>query len=126
MTGLRRYVHIAFAIAGLLAAYVLSNFFEMVGGALNFSYPILGLNIWSLIAFAVAAIGTFLFWRDTRSFGFIEECAQELKKVTWPTYEEARTATFVVIGMVALFSVILGLFDFLWSGITNLLVQSIS
>jgi preprotein translocase subunit SecE len=126
MTGLRRYVHIAFAVAGLLAAYVLSNFFELLGGALGFSYPILGVSLWSVLAFLVAGVVAFSFWRNERSFAFIEECAQELKKVHWPTYEEVRSATLVVIGMVTLFSLILGLFDFFWSGLTNYLVQSLS
>lgn len=126
MTGLRRYVHISFAVLGLIAAYVLSNLFEAIGGALSFSYSVVGMSVASLAAFLVAIVGTVILWRNEKVFGFAEEVAQELKKVTWPTYEETRTSTIVVLVMVVIFSLVLGFFDFIWSGITNALVQSLS
>ena len=44
----------------------------------------------------------------------------ELKKVTWPTAKEVRSATLVVIVMAIISAVILGLFDFVWSNLTEL------
>ncbi|MBA3539675.1 MAG: preprotein translocase subunit SecE [Deltaproteobacteria bacterium] len=48
------------------------------------------------------------------------EVASELKKVTWPTAKEVRTATTVVIVMAVLSAIILGLFDLVWSNLTEL------
>jgi preprotein translocase subunit SecE len=75
---------------------------------------------------AISAGGAFLLWRNEKVFTFGIEVAEELRKVTWPTAEETRTATGVVIVMVLVFSLALGLFDFIWSGITNAIVHSLS
>ena len=48
------------------------------------------------------------------------EVAGELKKVTWPTAKEVRAATIVVIVMAIISAIILGLFDFVWSNLTEL------
>jgi preprotein translocase subunit SecE len=126
MVGLRRYVHIAFLVLFILAAFFLSRLFESVGGWLSFSYPLLGFELLSIVAWLIAGVGIFALWKRESVFAFAESVAQELKKVTWPTYDETRTATFVVIGMVVFFSFVLGLFDFVWSGVTNWLLQIIS
>jgi preprotein translocase subunit SecE len=126
MVGLRRYVHIAFVAMGILAAFVLSNIFVYVSDLVGWSYSILGADIWSLLAYGISGVGAFLLWRNSQVFGFAEEVAQELKKVTWPSYEETRISTFVVIAIVAIGAIILGVFDFVWSGATNALVQWIT
>ncbi len=50
---------------------------------------------------------------------YVKECIQELKKVTWPTWEELKGSTLVVM----LFSVIMGLYiaglDFVFSFVVN-------
>ncbi len=42
---------------------------------------------------------------------FVEECWEELGKVTWPDYEQLRSATLVVIGFVILIAAILWMMD---------------
>ena len=50
---------------------------------------------------------------------YVKESIQELKKVTWPTWEELKGSTLVVM----LFSVIMGLYiaglDFVFSFVVN-------
>ena len=53
-------------------------------------------------------------------YGLANEVAQELKKVTWPTAKEVRSATIVVIVMAVISAIILGIFDFVWSNLTEL------
>jgi preprotein translocase subunit SecE len=118
MVGLRRYVHIAFAVAGILLGFVLINLFVLIGGAVGWSTSVLGFDVWSTAAVVVTAVVTITMWRREKVFGFVFEVAEELKKVTWPTYEETRTATWVVIAMVAIFSVGLGIYDFLVVNLT--------
>jgi preprotein translocase SecE subunit len=46
---------------------------------------------------------------ETRDF--IEECSEELQKVTWPDYDQLKNATFVVIVFVILISAIIWIMD---------------
>lgn len=43
--------------------------------------------------------------------GFLEESWGELRKVTWPDYEQLKNATLVVLFFVVLFSVVIWLMD---------------
>ena len=45
--------------------------------------------------------------KDTRSF--LEECVTELQKVTWPDWDQLRSATIVVGVFTALVSLVSGL-----------------
>ena len=42
---------------------------------------------------------------------FIEECWEELAKVTWPDYDQLKSATLVVIAFVILISGIIWIMD---------------
>ncbi len=55
--------------------------------------------------------------RITATRDFIEECWDELSKVTWPDQEQLKSATMVVIVFVILISAIIWLMDILsrWS-----------
>ena len=70
-------------------------------------------------AAAALFIGVAMYKSD-KYYYLANEVASELKKVTWPTAKEIRTSTFVVIIMAMLSAVILGLFDFVWSNLTEL------
>ena len=51
--------------------------------------------------------------RITATRDFIEECWDELSKVTWPDQEQLKSATMVVIVFVILISAIIWLMDIL-------------
>jgi len=55
------------------------------------------------------------FWTRLRNYGimrFVREAYYELRyKVTWPTFQEARNMTFVVIAISAAISILLGIAD---------------
>jgi preprotein translocase subunit SecE len=52
-------------------------------------------------------------FRNNRLVRFVREAYHELRyKVTWPTFEEARNMTFVVLGLSAAVGILLGLTDF--------------
>ncbi len=61
------------------------------------------------------------FWtrfRNYRMVRFVREAYHELRyKVTWPTFEEARNMTFVVIALSAAIALLLGIADL---GLTKL------
>jgi len=49
--------------------------------------------------------------RITATRDFIEECADELSKVTWPDQDQLKSATMVVIVFVILISAIIFVMD---------------
>jgi len=59
-------------------------------------------------------------YRNDRIYQLANEVSGELKKVTWPTAKEVRTATLVVIVMAIISAIILGLFDLVWTNLTEL------
>ena len=55
---------------------------------------------------------------------WFRETRGELRKVTWPTREEALRLTYVVIGIAVVLGLVLGLTDTLLTAIYGLLVRS--
>jgi preprotein translocase subunit SecE len=54
---------------------------------------------------------------------YYRETVGELRKVTWPTWMEARNLTIIVLVVIIVMAAILGLFDFLFAELIKLLVQ---
>lgn len=54
---------------------------------------------------------------------YFRETAAELRKVTWPTRQEARELTTVVVIVVILMSIALGLVDLLFSRLIGWLIS---
>ena len=54
---------------------------------------------------------------------FIEESYSELKKVVWPTREQVRNLTVLVFVISGAIGVYIGVFDFLWTQVLQLLVN---
>ena len=54
-------------------------------------------------------------------FGFFGDVFSELRKVTWPTRQEASRLTMLVIALAALMGVFLGAFDWVFARIFSLL-----
>ena len=53
--------------------------------------------------------------RVGRFRAYVDSVLAELRKVTWPTREETRNLTIVVIGITAVIGSVLGLLDFIMS-----------
>ena len=74
----------------------------------------------SLVAAVVATVTAIVMYRNDRVYHLANEVSGELKKVTWPSGKEVRSATLVVIVMATVSAVILFLFDLLWTNVTEL------
>ena len=74
----------------------------------------------SLFSAVIATVVGVVMYRSDKYYHLANEVASELKKVTWPTAKEVRSATMVVIVMAIISALILGLFDFVWSNVTEL------
>ena len=56
---------------------------------------------------------------------YLREVRGELRKVTWPTREEAWRLTWIVLAVTILFALFLWAFDSLFSNAVDLLVQQV-
>lgn len=61
-----------------------------------------------------------ILYRNDRIYTLANDVSSELGKVTWPTAKEVRAAALVVIVMTLVSALIVGLFDLMWSNVTEL------
>jgi len=62
----------------------------------------------------------------TRQLGiirYLRETRAELRKVTWPTRDEALRLTYIVLGVTVAFAVFLGMLDWVFTQIFQLLLS---
>ncbi len=121
----KRIVAIAYVVAALalgvflekvielVLAYTRVNDFDVIGGWL----------LSSVLGFGVAAVAAVVVWRIPRTQTVSLEVALELQRVTWPSVRETRAATVAVIVASAVASVILGVFDMVWSWLSSVVYK---
>ena len=110
-------VHLMYLCGAVLFFYLLQWTIDWVWGYV--ATPPSEFQI-SLIAGAVAVVSGIVLYRHERVYTLANEVSGELKKVTWPSAKEIRTATIVVIVMSIISAFILGLFDLVWTNLTEL------
>jgi preprotein translocase subunit SecE len=106
-----------FAIAGLVLAWLLTKCGEWAWsyfGRPNDFYVGFG-------AVLVAGIATYAAWKNEEVFTLATEVTSELRKVTWPSRQELVSSTIVVIITTIVASLLLGLFDGMWSTVTRMI-----
>lgn len=110
-------VHLMYLCGAVLLFYLMQWTIDWVWG--YFGTPPSDFNV-AVLSAVVAVVAGVVLYRNDRVYSLANEVAGELKKVTWPSAKEIRTATMVVIVMALVSAVILGLFDFVWSNLTEL------
>jgi preprotein translocase subunit SecE len=72
---------------------------------------------YALAASIVAALAALVVWRErviavSKEFaGFMVDVRGEVTKITWPTSDDLRKATLVILGFVILVSLVIGAMD---------------
>ena len=61
--------------------------------------------------------------RENRVVRYFRETRSELRKVIWPTRQEATNLTLVVIAVTVAMSALLGLVDYIFSQLFGLIVR---
>ena len=80
------------------------------------------MSVTSLVAI-VGAVGSFAYLiRSRRSLVFTDEIMQELAKVTWPNREETLRASTTVVVTTLLVAGLLGVYDFFWKNLADLIL----
>lgn len=110
-------VHLIYLCGAVLLFYVLQWSIDWIWGYV--STPPSEFKI-SLASAVLAVVVGVALYRNDRVYSLANEVASELKKVTWPTAKEIRTATLVVIVMSLISAAILGVFDLVWTNLTEL------
>ena len=117
------WVGLFFLCATVLCAFVLNlALTDLLAVVRVNNSPILGeqFTLSTLLAVALAGgAGAYLAFVDKRSRRFVEESIVELDKVNWPSAEETKASTIVVIITSFLAAAILGVFDSVFSWLTN-------
>jgi len=131
--GSERYVHAAFFVAGILAAFIASKSLVLGWNSLA-GWPAAVRAVPQLVSFseeqrdsyamvAGAVIGTLTIVQSYRKESvrtWAGEVAAELSKVTWPTREAVLNGTVVVVVASALATVYVTILDRIWSFLTTL------
>jgi preprotein translocase subunit SecE len=110
-------VHLIYLVGSVILFYLLQWSIDWIWGYFG---PVPSDFKISLAAAIIAAVTRIVTYKNDRLYHLANEVATELKKVTWPTAKEVRSATVVVIIMAIISALILGLFDFVWSNLTEL------
>ena len=113
--GPNKFVHLIFAVATLLAAFLLSKAGDWVWS--YFAKP--NELVVNGMALLVAAVAGVVAYRNERVFAATVEVTRELEKVSWPTRKETSAATVVVIVTVAISALVLSGFDVVWAALAG-------
>ncbi len=126
----RRWLALAFFCFGFLFWVLLDKLaawiMALVGiGEYNMELAGERFTLTTLFGLMIAGFSTIYAWRHPTLSTLSNEVVIELKKVTWPTAQETRGATVVVIITVFIMATILGVFDFFWSNVMDWLYPNV-
>ncbi len=110
-------VHLIYLVGAVIMFYLFQWSIDWIWGYFGSPPSEIRVSLFSAVAATLLAV---VMYRSDRIYTLANEVAGELKKVTWPTAKEVRMATVVVIVMAIISAIILGVFDFAWSNLTEL------
>ncbi|MEM8609962.1 MAG: preprotein translocase subunit SecE [Myxococcota bacterium] len=122
--GVERWVQFAyFGLAITLAWFLIKSstaVWAILADTVN-SVPEPNSTLISVGAGLIAIIAGVIAYRSDKIHTFVTEVCVELSKVTWPTRSETWSQTIIVLIVSVIAAVILGVFDTVWSKITDLI-----
>jgi preprotein translocase subunit SecE len=115
----------AFIATGLLVWITMAPFWAFVlrlfGTTADPGLIGVGFRVSDFLGIATGIATAMILWRHERVNTLAHEIAYELKKVTWPTWEETKVSTLVVVVVTSLIALILGAYDAVWAFLTGLI-----
>ena len=121
-----RYVNLFYALCFIIAVVIFNKFIQQIWESFETlpDVSIVGNTITATTVLALAlAVGlmTYLYKRDDYR-SYVAEVVIELKKVSWPSFDETKRSTLIV----GLFTVVVSLYlfgmDTIWRFLTDLLL----
>ena len=119
-------VSLSFIIAGLIVWFAMGRFFQEMMTVASFRDPLWNtfMPLSRILGLAVGVGVTAYLFKAVRPHAFAMDVVAELRKVTFPSFDEVRAATIVTIILVIIITTLLGVFDYLWSGVTSLIYKA--
>jgi preprotein translocase subunit SecE len=121
--GTKRFVYAAYMAGAIAVAFIVSKAGAAIWHRLGTWKPQLGEAKDEYLMPAAAVLGAavaYYYWRRQQTREYVEQVADELSKVTWPSRKEVTNSTFVVIVATAFATVFFALMDQFWRYVTNL------
>ena len=85
--------------------------------------PLIGFISASALVAVIFGVSVYiLLMRNTRVVQFADEVVDELNRVAWPTKEETVNSTVVVVGVTLFIATALGVYDYVWAEVTQLVL----
>ena len=125
MDEVKRYVNLAFIVAAMIMAWLLTNVVKWGLGMFHIrDMNLMGeyVTIGSVTGIVLAVTTTVLLWKNARVYSWTLNVANEMKQVTWPTANETKYAMKVVIVMSCIVALILFCFDLVSKWLTGLIL----
>lgn len=124
-----KWVNLTFAGIFILAFLTLTKTIEwgfLLAEAQRLDRQIMGqyVTLSTLLGALGAVAFTFYLYRKPNMFSYMSEVVIELQRTTWPSMDETRRSTIVVIVFTIVLSGFLAIFDWIWKNLTDLLILS--
>ncbi len=101
---------------GLLFFYLLQWTIDWIWGYFVFAPNEFYVTAISAVAALLVSV---MMYRNERTFTLANEVSAELKKVAWPNAKDTKSATIVVVIMTIISATVLGVYDMIWSRVTQ-------
>ncbi len=121
----KRMVNLFYAGSTLIAWAIFAKTFGLLFGVLGMrNAHLLGKDFTTTTLLGAGAAVALLFWswRSVQVRPVVNEVADELSKVTWPTWEETKNNSKMTIVVTMIVAVILWVFDQVFGNLTNLIL----
>ena len=111
------WLNVTYVVCGLIGAYLGFKLFQTVGIQTGWGekyiewYPALS-GVGGLV---IGAVGMLSYAKKPGRKEHHLSAITEISKVSWPSMDDTKKMTWVVVVVVAFFSVALGVFDWVWS-----------
>lgn len=120
--GYLRYVYAAYMAGALLVAFLVSKIGHEAWYRLGQWKPAIGEptdEILYPIALVIGIAVALYYWRKPDARQYVNEVAEELSKVTWPSRKEVTNSTTVVVFTTLFATVFFALMDRFWGFVTD-------
>lgn len=124
MEDLGKYVSIVYLVTGALLSWLFYRAVHEVLLWLEVSDASLvgGVSPSMLVGVVLGGGVTSYLWNRPDVRVFLGEVVEELSRVTWPTGEETRSSTIIVVVVAVLASFLVAIADYVWNGFTTLML----
>ena len=119
----QKWVSLSYLALAALVGYVLFLSGLKIAAAWDLEARVRNIEVMvRLGSLGLAGLVFLILYRNNQANQFMNEVVSELAKVTWPTQKETSSATFIVIVMVLISGLVLGVLDYVWTRLLQLVL----